>query len=318
VTDYDVSALLEDTTGRLALEYERAFGDLLVALVLRNRPQAAAARASLLETVREARGRAEVLGAFSALRTASREAGLDRLPAVAARAERGRLLAFAETPAEKVLTRVTFAEALEDLRDRVPVTFLNAAERTAARIAQEYATADGRGVIAFAKAAEEKVTERARDLITQAVRSGVPESRVGRDLVWDVEKVRGETAAWTASYARLAFRTNLADATSRGRLKVARDPDVAPYVPALRYSAIGDSDTRSNHLAADGVVLPADSTEWRWLRPPLGYNCRCSAQLVTRSQLAREGRLDKAGKVIPSRIPSGARPDDGFRPGGPA
>ena len=96
---------------------------------------------------------------------------------------------------------------------------------------------------------------------------------------------------------------------------MARDPDVKLAIPALRYTAVGDGDTRPNHEAADGVILAVDNPAWNTMRPPFGYNCRCQLDLMSRPELRRMGRLDAAGKVIESRIPSGAHPDPGFRPG---
>lgn len=325
MAEFDVDAILADTNTRLAAEYVQAFGDYLVAVVLRNAPQTRDARLRLEEVVRESMGRAEVLGALSSLRAASGVIAGD--PATAAAfsiapgssgltgaACRGQLLAFADTSAEKVLSRVTFAEALEDLVDRVPVTLRNTAERISGRIAELYA-ADG-GVIAFANSAEAAVTQRARELITKGVREGIPEREIGRTIAFDVNRIRRETEAWTESYARMAFRTNLNDAVSQGRIRTAQDPDVKIAIPAFRFTAIGDGDTRPNHKAADGIILSVDNPAWRWLRSPLGYNCRCGIDNMSRPLLRRMGRLDAAGNVVESKIPFNARPDEGFRPGG--
>jgi len=310
MAEFDVDAILEDTNTRLAGEYIAAFREYLVAVVLKNKPQTRDARLRLEEVVRESMGRAEVLGAFSVLR---RAAGV-LAPETGFMAERYRLMAFADTAAKKVLSRVTFAEALEDLVDRVPVTLKGPAERIAGQISDLYAA--DRGVIAFAKSAEAAVTQRAQELITSAIRQGIPERDIGRTLAFNVNRIRKETEAWTEGYARMAFRTNLNDAVSQGRLRQARDPDVKIATPALRYTAVGDGDTRSNHQAADGVILAVDNPAWRFMRPPFGYNCRCQLDLMTRPELRRMGRIDSAGKVIETRIPGVAKPDDGFRSGG--
>ncbi len=70
--EYDVSAVLEDEHTRLANKYVVAFRDYLVAVVLKNATQTRDARLRLEEVVREAMGKAEVLGALSTLRQASR------------------------------------------------------------------------------------------------------------------------------------------------------------------------------------------------------------------------------------------------------
>lgn len=315
MAEYDVSELLEDTTARLAGDYIAAFRDYLVARVVGNAPQEREARLRLYDVVREGRGKGEVLGALSALRTAAR-AEIEE--GVRLRARRENLIAFANTPARKVLSRVTFAEALEDLVERVPVTLRGAAERSALNIAKLYEDASGRGVIGFARAAEASVTKAAQRVISRGVREGIPEREIGRSIAFSVNRIREETEAWTEAYGRMVFRTNLGDAVSKGRQRVAQDPDVRELVPGLRFSAVGDKDTRPNHKAADGVILRADNPAWEWLRPPIGYGCRCEPDLMTRPELRRMGRIDKAGKLIESKIPAGARPDEGFRSGGPS
>ena len=309
MAEFDVNGILEDINTRLAEGYITAFREYLVAVVLRNAPQTRDARLKLEEVVRESMGAAEVLGAFSTLRQAAAVLGEDRVHLAA---DRGQLLAFADTSATKILSRVTFAEALEDLVDRVPMTLRPAAERASFRIAELYS--EEGGVIAFAKSAEDAVTARAQELIAKGVREGIPERDIGRTLAFGVNRIREETEAWSEGYARMAFRTNLNDAVTEGRLRQARDPDIKVAVPAFRFTAVGDGDTRPNHRAADGVILSVDNTAWRWLRSPLGYNCRCRLDNMSRPELRRMGRLDAAGKVIESKIPYNAKPDEGFRP----
>lgn len=311
MAEFDVDVVLEDINTRLAREYVVAFRDYLVAVVLNNAPQTRDARLKLEEVVRESMGRAEILGAFSTLRKASSVLGGG--PSLFGGDWRN-LLAFSESSTSKVLSKVSFLESIEDLVDRTPVTLRNAAERTAGKIASLYS--EDRGVIAFAKSAEDAVTQRAKELITQGVREGIHERDIGRTLAFSIDRVREETEAWTEGYARMAFRTNLNDAIAQGRIRMAQDPDVKVATPAFRYTAVGDGDTRSNHRAADGVILAVDNPAWSKMRPPFGYNCRCQLDLMSRPELRRMGLIDKAGKVIESRIPGAAKPDEGFRPGG--
>ena len=235
----DIDAILENINTRLASDYIEAFGDFLVATVLRNPVQLRAARLRLEDVVRESMGSAEVLGALSTLRVAARPLAAG-LPANL-RADRMALVAFSGEDARRILTRVTFTEALDDFVDRAPVVVQRAAERTAATIARLYREGD---VVAFAKSAEDAVTQRAQDLIGQAMREGIPERQIGRTIAFDVNRIRSESAAWTESYARMAFRTNLNDAVSQGRLRMAQDADVKAVVPAMRFTAVGDHDTR--------------------------------------------------------------------------
>lgn len=312
--DFDIGTMLEDTNLKLADRYVVAFRDYLVAVVLKDATQTRAARLRLEEVVRESMGRAEVLGAVSVLRRAA-GAMVEESP-VGFTAERRNLQLFAASPAEKILHRVTFEEALEDMVSRVPITLRTSAERTAAKIADIYS--DNRGVIVFTRSAEDAVTRRAQDLISSAIREGIPEREIGRSIAFNVDRVRVETAAWTEGYARMAFRTNLGASLAEGRLRQARDPDVKKVIPAMMFTTAGDVDTRPNHQAADGVILSVDNTAWRYMAPPFGYNCRCNLELVSLPELRRMGRLDAAGNVIESKIPHNAKPDAGFRAGGAA
>lgn len=306
MNDFDIGMVLEDTNTNLAQVYVEAFRDYLLAVVLKNAPQTRAARLRLEGVVSESMARAEVLGAFSTLREASEVLA----PETNFKAERQSLMSFARSEARSILAKIPFEESLEDLVNRVPVTLRESAARTASKISSLYS--DNGGVIAFARSAEDAVTQRAHELITQGAREGITEREMGKTMAFDVNRIRKETEAWTEGYARMAFRTNLNEAASRGRLRQAQDPEVKEVIPAMRFTSVGDADTRSNHDAADGVVLSVDNPSWRFLRPPLGFNCRCQLDFISRPELRRMGLIDKAGKVIETRIPSSARPDQGF------
>jgi len=314
----DPGKILEDLTGRHAALYVDRVQDLLVALVTNNRPAAADARAALAKLTAETMGVGEVLGASLMLRAA---AGMPELQAAAQqrfpRADfarlRGELLRFEAEPSQNILPRVTLTEALQDLIDRTPVTIRRAAERTAQRIAELY-TEDR--VVAFVRAAEASVTRTAQDYLARAFREGLGETAAGRGLALAVNEIRKRSADWSASYGRMVFRTNVNTAVTAGRFRQARDPDIKAVVPAFRFDAVGDGDTRDNHGAADGIILSVDNPEWARIAPPLGYNCRCQVSHVTRVELQLAGRIGRDGRVIESRVPSSAFPDAGFRHGG--
>jgi SPP1 gp7 family putative phage head morphogenesis protein len=200
----------------------------------------------------------------------------------------------ADEPTQTLLPRVTFDEALQDMVERAPVTLVDAAERTAQRIAQLYSED---AVMAFVRSAEESVTSEAR-------------------LAMRVDDIRVQSQAWSEGYARMVFRTNINTAISAGRFRQAQDPDIQEVAPAFRFDAVGDGDTRDNHDAADGLIMSVSNPEWRKIAPPLGYNCRCQVVHVTRSELERMGRIRKDGSLIEDKVPSGAFADPGFRHGG--
>jgi len=306
--DFTVDKILEDVRGRMVTRYIKAHGDYLVAVVMKDKAAARERRLELEDVLRESLGLAEVLGTLSTLRAASRILGAEGGRFTADRFE---LMSFA-TAAEKILHSVTFEDAVEDMVKRAPVTVRVAAERSAATIRELY----GKGnVVAFAKSADQAVTVRAQELITSAIKEGIPEVEVGRSLKFGVDRVRTETAAWSEGYARMTFRTNLNTAVTAGRFRTAQDPAVKKVVPAFRFDSVGDGDTRDNHDAADGVILTVDHPAWRYLAPPLGYNCRCQVSHVSAPELRRMGRIDANGVVTNSRIPAAAKPDEGFRGG---
>jgi SPP1 gp7 family putative phage head morphogenesis protein len=270
--------------------YAEAIGDMLAMQAVGDLDGAEASTARLAEAMRDVMVRSHATTALSVLRTAARLLG---------DGER-----FALAP-------VALEDAAADLTSRAPVVVRDAAERASRIIARLYSREH---VIGFARSASMVVTERVQALIADAVREGWAEVEAGRIVRDAVRKIRKKAAEWTQAYAALCVRTNIATATSTARIEQARDPDIRGVIPALRFVAVLDSDTRPNHAAADGLVLSVDNPDWQRMKPPLGYNCRCRIEHVTRPELRRMGRLRPDGGVLEMQIPAGAGPDEGFRP----
>ena len=306
----DVTRFLQDVEGRYAGRYHAAVQSLLVAMARGNKAAAADARKDLEEVVAETMGIGEVLGATIMLRSA---AGVYLDAGAVLRADTARVVAFREAATQTLLPRVTFDESLQDMIDRTPVTLRQAAERTAQRISELYS--QGR-VVAFARSAEQAVTERVQSLIVQALREGLPEAEAGSLIRMGVDEIRLRTEPWTESYARMAFRTNVNTAVTAGRFRQAQDQDVRQVIPCFRFDAVGDSDTRDNHEAANGRIWRVSNPVWNRLAPPLGFNCRCQASLVSMPELQRLGRIGRNGAILEDSVPSDAFPDPGFRHGG--
>lgn len=295
--------ILADTTGRYAAPYAAAISDLFVAKVRRNYDAAEDALKQLQGVTRESMGIAELVGATSVLRSAAAfSSGQFRVGDPTMR--------FAD---QNIVPNVTFDEAIEDFIQRAPTTLRNSAERTALRIAELYSESN---VAAFVRAAEQSVTERAQEFITQALEAGTGELDVARGLSMAIEEIREQSHGWTEWYSGMVFRTNANTATTAGRFKQAQDPDVAEVIPAMRFDAIRDGDARPNHLLMDGFIASTRSRVWAFLSPPLGYSCRCSVNLVSRFELEDLGRIRPDGTVIDSTPHPGAKTDEGFRHGG--
>jgi len=308
MTRLDAQKFLEDLTGRHARNYTAIVQDMVVAMATGNKPALRDARERMEAVTTETMGTAEILGASISLQAAAKIA----TPADVAR-ESGPLLAFAASTTQTILPRVTFEEAVQDMIDRTPATIRNAAERTAQRISQLYG--EGR-VVAFARSAEHAVTERVQGLITQAIREGTEEIGVGRLIKTSVDEIRTATAAWSEGYARMAFRTNVNTAVTAGRFRQAQDPDIKAVMPAMEFFTVGDSDTRSNHQAGDGIIMLVDNQAWRTHAPPLAWNCRCGVRQVGLPELRRMGRVNSDGSIREDKPPAAWKPDPGFRHGG--
>lgn len=300
----DTSRFLEDLTAYRVRNYTEALNLLLLAKVRGNRVQDREARERLSEVIRETMGACEVLGATIMLRKAAK--WLPESSNFASR-DKHHLLVFADTPAQTVLPRVTFAEAVQDMVDRTPVTLRKAAERTSLRISELYADGD---VIAFVRSADAAVTERVQDLFSQALKEGLTEEQVGRMAVKAVDKIRDRTKAWTEGYARMAFRTNANTAITAGRFRQAQDPDIQQVIPGFQFQSAGDSDVRGNHAKCDGLIFRTGNPVWGKIAPPLGYNCRCDVVEMGRPTLRRMGRIAKDGSLVEDRgIPAGGGAD---------
>ena len=320
----DVDRFLEDLSGRYARAYAEAVQDLLVQMARKNRSALEAARKRLAKVIAETMGVGEVLGASLVLRSAASE--VNDLVAVSefqamqtpsgytVLAVKANLVAFANTATQTILPRVTFTEAVEDMVERTPTTIRDAARRTAENIARLYGEGSG-GVarVAFVRSAEQAVTERVQGFIAEAIKEGISEVDFANTAA---KKLRAMSADWAESYARMAFRTNLNTSVTAGRFRQAQDPDIKAVIPAFRFDAVMDGDTRDNHGAADGLIMSVDNPDWRRISPPLGYNCRCQVSLVGRPEMRRRGRLNADGSVKEDQVPSGAFPDPGFRHGG--
>lgn len=207
---------------------------------------------------------------------------------------------FAATP---VIPNVPFREAIEDIVRREPRL-----AKTAVEVSNLYRT---RHAFALARAASLKITE--------AVQAAIKRLGLKGMTVPKASAVVADVGGFTRAYSETVYRTNVATAYSAGRYAEARSPGVAATMGAFERTAVGDSDTRPTHLAADGLLAGIEDPVWEHASVPSGYNCRCAQRLVSKYELERMGLLDRSGKVI-RRTPAGFgayRPDPGFGGGRP-
>jgi len=80
-----------------------------------------------------------------------------------------------------------------------------------------------------------------------------------------------ETAAGRAWRTRIIYQTNLATSYAAGRLAQLKDAGFRYWI----YRHSGSEHPRLQHLAWDGLTLPADHPFWQTHYPPSGWGCRC-------------------------------------------
>ena len=84
---------------------------------------------------------------------------------------------------------------------------------------------------------------------------------------WTGEGTKGGEA-WRT---RVIYRTNLATSYAAGRLAQLAEAKYPFYV----YRHGGSLEPRAQHLAWDGLILPADHPFWATHAPPNGWGCSC-------------------------------------------
>jgi SPP1 gp7 family putative phage head morphogenesis protein len=212
--------------------------------------------------------------------------------------------------AQFILENLSFDEALKFFGSKIPMTeeeFYKLARQARVRA---FTVADLAGLDAL---------KEIQDSLTKAMETGQSLGdwkKYVRDLLaqWDISGWRAETI----------YRTNLQTAYQVGRYEQMTDPDVLEMRPYWRYVAVMDANTRPTHAALHGKVFRADDPFWDTWFPPNGYNCRCTVQTLSESEVEREGlKIEKGNRYHnnPVKMPDGTviqmLPDPGwdFNPG---
>jgi len=117
-----------------------------------------------------------------------------------------------------------------------------------------------------------------------------------------------ETEAGRAWRTRVIYTTNLRTSYAAGRYAQLQD------FPVWVYRHSGAENPRLQHLAWDGLTLPADHPFWRTHYPPNGWGCGCRVA----GARSREGARRLGGKPDYDTPPPGwdvPDPDTGLLPG---
>lgn len=195
------------------------------------------------------------------------------------------------------ISPLPFSEAIEDITSRDP--------RLAAGYLEVQKLYNEEHVFALAKSVNANLTKRIQSAIADAgvTGSGLPEF----EALWR------EITPWAQAYGDTVFRTNASTAYTQGRFAQAEDSDVAEVIPAMTYISMHLPTSRPNHEAADGLIAATNDPIWNTFKPPMGYNCMCGTNFVSKYELERRGLL-KDGKVTTYYPPNfaAAHPDIGF------
>jgi len=101
--------------------------------------------------------------------------------------------------------------------------------------------------------------------------------------------------------SEVIYSTNIRTSYAAGRWEQLQDPDVKKFYGYLEYRH-GDSRVpRPQHLAWNGIILPADDPWWDSHYVPNGWGCKCRVLAATKQDHARALK-DGLGKAPPSPI----------------
>jgi uncharacterized protein with gpF-like domain len=129
-----------------------------------------------------------------------------------------------------------------------------------------------------------------QEAIDRALAEGTTQEEFTRRFEEIAERHGWEYRGEPGWRAEVIFRTNLSTAYHAGRYEQLTDPDVLSYRPYWRYRHGGSKDPRPEHLAWDGLVLPADDPFWATHYPPNGWGCSCYVEALSERQLRATGR----------------------------
>lgn len=128
--------------------------------------------------------------------------------------------------------------------------------------------------------------------------------------------------------SRVIYDTNLRTSYQAGRYRQMQEVKALRPYWRYRHSA-AVQDPRPEHLAWDGLVLPADDPWWRTHFPPNGWGCQCTVETLSADEVRAMGGPDEAPEVVyeekrvgvtgPNprtvRVPEGIDPGFGYAPG---
>jgi len=101
--------------------------------------------------------------------------------------------------------------------------------------------------------------------------------------------------------SRVIYETNVRQAYNAGRWKQMTDPEVMQILPYLQYRHGDSRRPRPEHLAWDGITLPASDPWWETHTPMNGWGCKCRVFAVSERRMEKARAKGKA-QAPPSPI----------------
>jgi hypothetical protein len=142
-----------------------------------------------------------------------------------------------------------------------------------------------------AGAMKAELLEDLRQAVDRAIADGGTLAQFRQDFDAIVEKHGWAYRGGRAWRTRVIYETNLRTAYQAGRYKQLTDPEMLKSRPFWRYE---HSDfvahPRPEHLAWDGLVLPANHPWFQTHFPPNGWGCRCRIHAENARTLKRLGK----------------------------
>lgn len=129
-----------------------------------------------------------------------------------------------------------------------------------------------------------------RSAVDKAIATGTTIAEFRNDFDALVEKHGWAYKGGRGWRTRVIYDTNIRQAYNAGRWKQITDSDVRKSRPYLQYKHGGSINPRPEHLAWDGLILPADDPWWRTHYPQNGWGCKCKVFTLSQRDLKRQGK----------------------------
>ncbi|WP_086651611.1 phage head morphogenesis protein [Acetobacter cibinongensis] len=140
-----------------------------------------------------------------------------------------------------------------------------------------------------------------RKNIDQALRGKVTLAQLQKEFP-DLAKRHGwEYKGKPGWRAMIIYQTNLSTAYAAGQYRQLTTPEALDIYPYWRYRHHACQHPRPQHLAWDGLILPADDPFWATHFPPNGWHCHCTVEPVSRRDLKKNNWVVSEAPILETR-----------------